>query len=376
MPLGERLRGRVRQGLYNPLALALYAFPFTITTANGATSTYTWQKKICRTSDGTIHVLIRRTGYITHYYSYNDGRSWASQDVWVAEDTCSLDKDINDNLIAVKGDAANLIKFKKATVDKSSSPWTWSWGAEVTVYSGTEGYYPDILSDGNNYYHITFEVSSGLGKWARSIDGGNTWIVTDVAGFGLYYVIGIIKDSKNNLYLVGAHVAGSSITRSVKITYNGGTSWTVGTYYAAYTWAFPGACHCLPDDRLVIAQMASFPLAIYGDLYFNKTTNPSDVSSWESSVCIETDIDAPYPNPSIMVISSSKIRIYYTKNSILYYKESSDGGASFGSAQAVYAIGTNRFPNVSKYTVEGVIDFLWRNGTEDPFTIYHQFEEV
>jgi hypothetical protein len=341
--------------------------PNTVTTASGATPAYTWQKKILRTSDGTIHIILYRTGYVTHYYSYDDGANWNSIDVWNVARSCSIAKDSGDNLVAAAANSSNLF-FKKAAVTKGT-PWTWSWGSEKTVDSAYATFiYPDVLVDGNDYFHVVYERTDGYPRWARCTDGsGDSWTVTELSGFSsTFTAVSVVKDSSNNLFVFGARTDRNALLKAVKITYNGGTSWTVGSYYnVSSANAYPACTHVLSDDRLIV----TYTLTSSYNLRFRKSTNPSDVSSWGTETTIKDGIDGSSYH-SIMVISSTTIRVYYCDGLYLCYKESTDGGANWGSEQNVYTTGSNTLVNVSKSAVNSKIDYMWLNGTSP---IYHDY---
>jgi hypothetical protein len=62
--------------------------------------------------------------------------------------------------------------------------------------------------------------------------------------------------------------------------------------------------------------------------------------------------------------------VYYCDGLYLCYKESTDGGANWGSEQNVYTTGSNTLVNVSKSAVNSKIDYMWLNGTSP---IYHDY---
>jgi hypothetical protein len=347
--------------------------PNTVVSANGAATYYTFQKKILRTSDGTIHMLIRRTGYITHYHSHDNGFSWDSADVWSVSQACTIDKDSDGNLVAARAENSNVF-FKKATVTKNGT-WSWSWGSEKTVDGAfTTFSYPDILVDGNGYYHVVYYRSDSYPRWARCTDGsGDSWTVTELSGFSSNLcAVSVAKDSSSNLFVFGARTDRNSLLKAVKITYNGGTSWTVGTYYSVSSAnAYPACTHFLPNDKLVVTYCIN---ASY-DLRFQKSTNASDVSAWGSAVAIKDGIDARYSH-GLMVVDNNKVRVYYCDGNALLYKESTDGGVSWSSEQTDYSTGVNAYPNLAKTVVNGRVDFVWMNGTADPYTIFHEFYEA
>jgi hypothetical protein len=342
--------------------------PNTVTTAAGANTYLTWQKKVLRTSDGTIHVCIVRTGAATHYYSYNDGQSWSSQDIVSQTQHPSVDKDSNDNLVCVYGDNSTP-KFKKATVTKGTS-WTWSWGSEKVVDAGQTIKNPDIVVDGNNYYHMAVRRASSEPIWYRCTDeSGDSWTSTVLSGMGTGNEVSIMKDSSNNLFIVAGNPTTLSDGKGAKINYNGGTSWTVGTVYTvSHATCYTVNVHVLPNNKIIITYCISGL-----DLYFRKSANASDVSTWDAATLVQSAINHQYFH-SIMVVSNAQIRVYYLRgtspNRSLYYRESTDSGSTWGSEQTVYSTGDNSYPNVSRTTVNGKIDYVWTNNAP---AVYHNY---
>jgi len=357
----EFMRGRSNQGLMS-IGKGIFIPIVNIITTEAYYTNLPWQKNVVRTSDGTIHVLMRSASAITHFYSRDDGKTWTKgDDLWAVLGSCSIDADTNDNLIAVRGDGADGIHFKKATVTKNAT-WTWSWGSDVEINSGPTLFYPDIIADGNNYYHIVYYDTSPLGvvEWERSIDGGATWTRIDLTAFSLATEAGIIKDKNNNLYVFGSH-GSPDYVRALKITYSAGPSWSIGTCYNVSHITTAGWCsiQILANGKLILIYIEDAT----GNLFFRKSTNAYDVSAWDTQVQITTispgDISDQYG--SIMVLSNTKIRVYHCKDFLLSYQESTDGGVTFGTEQSVWATGTNSRVNVSKKAVGSKIDYVWLN---------------
>jgi hypothetical protein len=87
-------------------------------------------------------------------------------------------------------------------------------------------------------------------------------------------------------------------------------------------------------------------------------------------VSIKNAIDQQY-SCSVMVINNNTLRAYYCDGNVLCYKESTDGGGTFGSEIQVYATGANKHVNVAKQAVGGKISYVWANDTT--VVVYHDF---
>ena len=174
----------------------------------------------------------------------------------------------------------------------------------ITITSGTgkgsantnstdevDGDYPDILVDSNGYIHVVYSRVLNQPSWARSIDGGSTWLVTDlpIPGsppfYGKLMIPSVDRDSTNNLYIGIGDASGGTFARpnyAIKITYLG-PNWTMGTWQ---TVSSGNSGHCqlrvLPDDRICII----YSLNASSNVTFRKTINPSVITAWNAEKII------------------------------------------------------------------------------------------
>lgn len=339
----------------------------TVTTA-GKTC-YEFSQKVVRTADGTIHVIVwnSSSGWIRHYYSYDDGLNWSYQAIWTGLGTlleAGIDMDSSDNLHAVGVDYATACKYKKGTVTKGT-PWTWSWGGEKTL-AGTTCLDADIIVDGNDYLHVAIGSDSTAARWTRSIDGGVNWTITTVGDYAFDWA-SIVVDSNNNLYVYWGKDDGLNTIRGVKITYSAGPSWGVGTTYTlSHVNAGYGTIRVLPDDKLIFAYPRNDGTRWGTDyVYFRKSTNASDLSAWSDAV----GGLATGQSGMLMVYSINRLRIYYSAP--VYYIESLDSGVNWSSP---ISVGDAYCPNVSKRMFIGTpnkLDYVWCYGGNG--IVYHDY---
>jgi hypothetical protein len=367
----------------------LLSVPDIITTVASPQLNLNTQKKILRTSDGTIHVLFSEDLAFKHWISRNNGTSWSSS---ILESfttgkyrNCSICKDDNDNLYLATDKSENTsgIWFRKGTVNKSIVTWTWNWGSEIQVTALTKCYYPDISFDNFGFIHIAFARiwTNTRCTWARSINGGTTWTIgTDSSGnaylFPNYYNYypTIIKDSLNNLYFFVAPSGGNpDYIKVKKATYSAGPSWNLpsgqGNNISTTLITQSGIviARCLPDDRLITAWANSTS----GNLYFRKTTNSSDISTWNSQIQLDSSVNMY--SFGFVIYDSLIITIFYIKNNILYSKTTLDGGITWSVPQIEYNVGINISLNIANTPISQSIDMIWRNNSANPRIVYHAF---
>jgi hypothetical protein len=127
--------------------------------------------------------------------------------------------------------------------------------------------------------------------------------------------------------------------------------------------------HILSDDTLIITYCNQTTI----DCSFRKADGAAQVQNWLTAVTIKTAIDQQY-SCSLMVIATATLRVYYCDGSILYYKESTDGGGSFGTETQAYGTGVNKHINVAKQTVTSKISYVWTNDTAT--AVYHDYYTV
>ena len=119
---------------------------------------YSSQKKICRTPDGTLHIIscygppgfpTPQASYVRWSYSRDEGSIWNHVTLYTYPpgsgdiDYPSICSDIIGNLYFVRRQnfppSTKKIFFRKGTVDKTNPAlWTWTLGPEIQVKGGLQ----------------------------------------------------------------------------------------------------------------------------------------------------------------------------------------------------------------------------------------------
>jgi hypothetical protein len=331
------------------------------------------EKSVLRTSDGTIHILTMDSsnGHLFLYHSWDNGAHWTNDTIWEWHGwDASMAKDSNDNInIAfIQGNSGSRQAiFRKLAVNKSGTPWTWTMETQKLVSTTGNPGTCDIEVDDNDIIHIVFD-SNGVGicHWDKSLNGGANWDENSICNSGTVNPT-IIKDSLNNLYVISIQtddwIAGQ------KITYNGGTSWTIeDPVWISQLENEVVSLSILPDDRLVITYARWYlPEHSTWSLKFRKATNPRDITAWntEISIAINTELSDTSAYGSIMIDKFYFIRVFFhNQDNKLCYRESQDGGATFGDITIVYpALSNTSNINVAKDGYSTFNDFAFRVGT-------------
>lgn len=368
--------------------------PNIITTVTNPSLTYNTQDKVKRTHDHTIHALFSEDTILRHWFSRNDGVTWSSTIIesYTAGGyrQTAIDRDDNDNLylvVAKSGTGAQqIITYRKGTVNKTNpSLWTWSWGTETTIsgtYTNNAG--PDICVltiNGLVCIHVCWVCLAATSRalWRYSVNGGTSWLPatpTALWSKNYKYFPDVTPDVLNNLFFFGSPSGGDTdYIRGRKAVYTAGSppTWTLGAETncshisnAGYT----NVSRCLSNNKLVLL----YPTAVTSaDLYFRKSTNASDVSTWDTQVLIATGVH--YVSYSFLVYTDTRIAVYYQKTAdfTIYSKESLDGGVTWGPAVVEHNVGTQ--PCYLNFCVTPVVadkvDVIWRNNVANPRTVYH-----
>jgi len=368
--------------------------PNIITTTTNPNLSYNTQDKVKRTRDHTIHAFFSENDALRHWFSRNDGISWSSTliESYTAGGyrSTAVDRDDNDNLYLVVSKsgtgAQQIITYRKGTVNKTNPAlWTWTWSAETTIsgtYTGNNS--PDIsviTISGLVCIHVCWvcQASTSMALWRYSVNGGTSWSATPTKIFtnNYKYFPNITVDALNNLFFFGSPSGGDiDYIKGQKATYSAGSppTWTLGavsncshTSNAGYT----SVSRVLSNNKLVLLYPSSAVVSC--DLYFRKSTNPSNISTWDTQVLIDTGVH--YLSYNFLVYTESKIKVYYQKvaDFTIYSKESLDGGVTWGAAQVEYNVGTQ--PCWLNFCVSPVtadkLDVIWRNNVANPRTVYH-----
>jgi hypothetical protein len=375
--------------------------PHLITTTTNPNLFWNLQNKPIRTADQTVHVFFSEELVLRHWFSRDNGSSWNSTNIetYAAGQNrkTSITKDSNDNLYLVlaKGGglpASLIITFRKGTVNKGVSPWTWAWGAETTLSGALiNNDCPDIIIDPHDYINVVWVFLGNplpVGNALRlySLDGGATWLPAGptpqkVFANNYQYYTTLVVDSQNNLYYFGSSKAASpsqiDFLKGQKWSYNSGppASWSAGavvncSHVNTVGWSIS---RVLPNDKIVVLYPSSYGST--ADIYFRKTTNARDISAWNLQVLIDTGVQ--YASFNLFIYNNDRIKVYYQKvaDTKIYSRETLDGGINWEAAIEELNVGTQPCSiNFSSTPIGGSIDCIWRNNAAaNPRPVYYDF---
>lgn len=367
--------------------------PHTIATVTNPNLVYNTQDKVKRSHDHTIHALFSEDTALKHWFSRDDGVTWSSTTIESygagGNRQTAVDRDDNDNLYLIVGKsgtaAQQIITFRKGTVNKGVSPWTWSWGAETTI-SGAyiSNASPDItVKDISGYVciHVCWvcQAATSMALWIYSTNGGTSWsAITKIFPNNYKYFSNVSADALNNMFFFGSPSGGDvDYIKGRKVIYSAGSppTWALDatTYNCSHVSnaGYTSVSRCLSNNKLVLLYPSA--AVVSADIYFRKSTNVSNVSTWDTQVLIDTGVH--YYSYGFLIYSDTRIVVYYQKTAdfIIYSKESLDGGVTWGAAVIENNVGTQPCSLnlcVTPLTADKM-DIIWRNNVTNPRTVYH-----
>ncbi len=350
-------------------------------------------RQIVRTSDGTIHIIYYNStdDKVMYARSYNDGMTW---DTEVLEDNpytmLGVAIDSSDNLHFCMGDyreiadaGAHRLWYKNGTVDKANNPWTWSWGSTAEVADardyGSSGdrydriRHPHILVDSNDYIHIVWtKFDDPILLHSNSTDGGSTW-GTDAGvdhGSGSYDLSVDIDPSTQDIWVSPRQWSangGNGYTQ--RIQYNGGTSWTIN---ARSLWG----TNYRQDPSIVVTSDGYLYLTYW---HSNDNTRyvrytPIPTLSWSSDYAVHNDSGGAHISRGH---NSTEVYILFRSDTInanydIFYRTFWRTNNSLSGNISITNDNTGHdSPSCVLGPYGTKIDFVWRQGTSSPYSIYY-----
>jgi len=223
------------------------------------------------------------------------------------------------------------------------------WTTKRLTYNPGWSEYPDIAVDSNDYLHVIWDdYSPGNFEifYKKSTDGGATWItkrLTYNAGYSSRASIAI--DSNNHLHVVWEDSTFFPNEILYKKSTDGGTTWTTKrlTFNSGYS-SNPNIATDSNNHLHVVWQDDS---PGNDEIYYKKSTDGG--TSWSTKRLTFNSGDSR--NSSIAIDSSDNLHLvwydYSPGNCEIYYKKSTDNGASWTTKRLTFNWGSSYFPSIA-----------------------------
>ncbi len=310
-------------------------------------------------SNNNIHVVwqdLTPGNWEIYYKNSTDGGntwSWAKRLTWTSANSgrpaIAVDSFNNIHIVFQDYTYGNAeILYKKST----DGGQTWTWAKRLTWSPGASKW-AKIAIDSANNIHVVWHDDTYGGDWEilykKSTDGGVTWTdgkrLTFTPGSSYRPVIAI--DSANNIHVVWHDASpGNREIYHMKST-DGGTTWTLPQ---RLTWT-SGASY---DPAMAIDSNDNIYIVWYDDtpgsweVYYKKSTDGGATWTWAERITFSSGNSY---RPTIATDSANNIHVVWFDDSSgnydIYYKNSTDGGATWSDGQKLTSWSNNQRPMIA-----------------------------
>jgi len=315
------------------------------------------------------------TTWTTKRMTWNPGMSqWPSAAI-----------DTNDDIHLVWSDASpgNYEIFYKKSTDGGSTWWTkrLSITAEYSLS-------PVIVTDSNNYIHVVwYDITPGNNEifYATSTDNGSTWSSKRLTwNQGGSVSPAITVDSNDIIHMVWNDDSSGNYEIYYRTSTDFGTTWSATK---RMTWnsgasIYPKITTDLSDNIHIVWDDSSFGNS---EIFYKMSTDSgatwtANRLTWNPGVSQFPRITSGFKN-IIHVVWSDKT----PGNNEIYYKWSSDGGMTWTTERLTWNPGESSWPFVLTHTTEIIVPtkilfaayrvhVLWHDKSPGNYEIFHKFK--
>ena len=336
-------------------------------------------------SSNNIHVVyfdnsIDHLNYEIYYKKSTDGGSnWSTKRLtWNPGESiyASIAVDSSDNIHVTWQDGSpgnREIYYKRST----NAGTSWSTTKRQTNNSG-DSRNPVISADSSGNIHLVwFDFTPGDSEifYKKSTDGGNIWLATSRLTWnsGSSVSPGMAIDSNGHIHVVWEDSTPGNSELYYKKSTNGGTSWSTTkrlTWSSGISHTNKGCLGIDSSDRIHIVWSDNTP----GDnqIYYKRSESGGD--TWTSSKRLTWNSDdSSYP--SIAFDSNNHIHVVFhdgpSQNCDIYYKKSTNNGATWNTNRLSWSSGDSLFPDVA-LDFDDTIHVFWHDDSTGMDQIYYK----
>jgi hypothetical protein len=351
----------------------------------GASKRITWtlfnsyDPKVTVDSNNHIHVVWEE--FFSYWRDIGYKKSTDGGTTWITKRltwTNSLDPviavDSNNHIYVVFEQSVSVPDPNIEICLKKSTDGGATWTTKRLTWTSPSSGDPAIAIDSNNHIHVVWRDAITSGReihYKKSTDGGTTWTtkrLTWTSGNSMDPDIAV--DSNNNLHVAWydetpgnpeifyKKSTDEGITwTSKRLTYNSGDSW-----YPTITTDSSNHVHVAWED-----YTSGDPRVYYkrstdgGGTWATKRLTWKSGWNWQSAIAADT-------SNHIHVVWTNKI----SSDIEIYYRRSTNGGASWGSAQRLtWNSGDSQYSDISVGSNNN-IHVVWYDGTPTVYEIYYK----
>jgi len=249
---------------------------------------------------------------------------------------------------------------------KRSSNGGGSWITNRMTWSSGNSYYSAITVDSNNYIHLVWQdnalSSNHEINYKKSTDGGASWTHKRLTySSGDSYNPAIAVDSNHHIHLVW-----SDWTNNPQIYYkkstDGGASWTTKRLTYSSDWSLSPAIAIDSNNYIHLVWHDGSPGS--PEIYYKKSTDGG--TTWTHKRLTYSSGNSKVS--SIAVDSSNNIHVMWGDdtpgNYEIYYKKSTNGGATWTTKRLTYNSGWSSNPDIA-IDSNNYIHMVWLDNSLD-----------
>ncbi len=253
---------------------------------------------------------------------------------------------------------------------------TWATSQRITFSSGSPGN-PDIAVDSTGGLHVVWEDEAPGNSeiyYKRSPDGGATWSTSKRLTWneGMSWNPAVAVDSLDNLHVVWADMTPGNFEIYYKKSTDGGANWSTSKNLSSNSGnSFSPAMAVDSSDRIHVAWSDGTPGK--SEIYYKKSTDKGN--TWAASQRLSWTAEAS-AQPAIAVAASGRIHVAWSDatpgDSEIYYKKSSDGGATWTTSKSLTANSGDSLSPALAVSALGNIHLVWSDKTPGSGEVYYR----
>jgi len=331
-------------------------------------------------SSNNIHIVWSDIGpgnyEIFYKKSIDGGVTWAPSkrltwnSGWTGEPDIAVDSSNNIHVVWDDDTSGNYeIFYKKSTnggVSWTTRRLTWNTGGS---------YSPAISVDSSSNIHVTwFDETPGNQEifYKKSTNGGVSWVTRRLTwNSEISFSPAISVDSSSNIHVTWVDDTPGNYEIYYKKSTDEGSTWSGAK---RLTWnsgssTLPGIA-VNSSDNIHVIWTDSAPG--YLDIYFRKSTDGGITWSWAKNLTANSgDSDSP----EIALDSSNNIHVVWYDNTPgnyeIYYKRSTDGGASWTTKRLSWNSEESHTPTLVTF-LSNTIHIVWSDDAPGNFEIFYR----
>jgi hypothetical protein len=302
------------------------------------------------------------------------GQTWQSAKrlTWTTDDSdnqeIAVDSNNNIHVVWIEDASGDEEVYYKRSTDGGVS-----WTTKRLTYDPDGSAFPDIAVATNNHIHVVWQAYT-LGNYEiyykRSINGGAAWTtkrLTYTSGSSVSPAIA--TDSNNHIHVVWHEGVPGSYEIYYKKSTNGGTSWSTKRLTYNSGDSYSPAITVDSNNQIHVAWTDRTPGN--WEIYYKKSTNGG--ATWTAKRL--TYNSGSSSNPAIAAGSNNHIQVVWEDkthgNTEIYYKKSTNGGGAWTTKRLSYNSGVSTGPDIA-VDLNNNLHVAWMDYTPINAEIYNK----